>query len=442
MRVDVVVPQIGEAVSELTLVQWLKHPGDAVKTGDILFEIDSDKAIVEVEAFTEGVLAEVVHGDGSAVLPLQVVAVIETDPMTVSAPQAAPAPAVVTSPVNAPASEPKASPVAERMAADLKIDLRQVQGSGTGGRITADDVRRHADAPAPAANGSRAPAVGKRIVSPKARLLAREAGVLLEGITGSGPDGLIIVRDVRAAQQAHTAQTAASAVQPAGEPLSRTRQIIARRMTDSKQQVPHFYLMADVSMTRAGELRRHCVDALGWPKAPTYTDILIRACALALKAVPQVNQSFAGDMLVPNPDGHIGVAVSTDSGLVVPVIQRPAALSLRGVSDALKDAASRARDGRLRPSDMGAKSMTISNLGMYAVDAFVAIIDMPDPMILAVGRVADRVVPVNGVPAVQPMCTLTLSVDHRVLDGAAAAQFLGQVIMRLEQPFTILGDAQ
>lgn len=153
----------------------------------------------------------------------------------------------------------------------------------------------------------------------------------------------------------------------------------------------------------------------------------------------QVNVSFVDETIVQNTESNIGVAVSTDDGLLVPVMRNPVASSLQNVSQAMREMAKRAREGRLRHTDLGIKSMTISNLGMYAVDAFVAIIDMPDPMILAVGRVADRVVPVLGQIHIQPLCTLTLSVDHRVLDGKPAAQFLQQIVTHLEQPFSILG---
>lgn len=462
MSVDVVVPQIGEAVAELTLVQWLKQPGDLVKRGDVLFEIDSDKAIVEVEAFADGVLGAVLFPDGSAVMPLQVVAIIETEPVQqpVAPPSTLNQPAPPTTPATTDGAASngnglKASPIAERMAADLQVDLHTLKGSGAGGRITANDVRRHAETRpsspmehTPAAHNGAAQTMAPIIASPKARLFARQQAVDLAGLKGSGKDGMVIVRDVEAVKAALTTQQAqvpASVVSnpsstPTTLPLSRQRQIIARRMVESKQQVPHFYLMADVNMTRVNDLRRYCVEVLGWAKPPTYTDVLIRACALAFAAVPDINRSFAGDSLTLHQSINIGVAVSTDGGLVVPIIENPTSLSLRQTSLALREAAGRAREGRLRPADMGAKSMTISNLGMYAVDAFIAIIDMPDPMILAVGRVAERVVPVNGQAAVQPMCTLTLSADHRVLDGVLGAQFLQAVTTQLEQPFALLGS--
>jgi pyruvate dehydrogenase E2 component (dihydrolipoamide acetyltransferase) len=172
---------------------------------------------------------------------------------------------------------------------------------------------------------------------------------------------------------------------------------------------------------------------------PTYTDILARACALTVGEMPAVNVSYTEQGLMPRSVVGIGVAVNTDAGLIVPVLSQTETADLRKTSLALRDLTGRARNGRLRQSDLGPKSMVISNLGMYGMDTFIAIIDMPDPMILAVGRVAERVVPVAGQPAVLPMCTLTLSVDHRVLDGVQAAQFLDRLKNRLENPFDILG---
>jgi pyruvate dehydrogenase E2 component (dihydrolipoamide acetyltransferase) len=437
MRIEVVVPQIGEAVSELMLTQWLKQPGDAVQVGDVLFEIDSDKAIVEVEAFTAGTLVEITHGDGSAVMPLQVVAYIETEAVSAAAADVPGTPKPTLTAANG-NSALKVSPLAERLAADLSVDLARVSGTGPGGRITTDDVRRYADMAAPTLDDAAVTSFAgvsadsgsvRPLASPKARRLARERGVDLTRLAGTGVDGMIIVKDV---------ERAAISAAPMS-PASRTRQIIAQRMSASKQQVPHFYLMAEVNMTQAQALRAYCAEVLRWEKAPTYTDIFVRACALALAAVPEVNRSYQPEGIVPHESISIGVAVSSADGLVVPTIPNADRLSLRQTSEALRDVAARARDKRLRPADLGTKSMTISNLGMYRVDAFVAIIDMPDPMILAVGRAADRAVAVNKQVVVQPMCTLTLSVDHRALDGALAAQFLERVIDQIEQPFGIVG---
>ncbi len=428
MPIEIVVPQIGEAVAELTLTTWLKAAGDAVKKGEVLFEIDSDKAIVEVEAFVAGTLVEILVPDGSAVMPQQVVARLQPDGE--SAEPAIEAPATKEQPITKPPAGPKITPVAQRLAADLGVNLALVNGSGPGGRITADDVRQSAN--------HRDTQPTRINASPKARNRARELQVDLTTITGTGVGGLIRVKDVEQFAPVMVADEVLPAMPGIAEPLSKLRQTIANRTTQSKQTVPHFYLLADVNMSQVNNLRTYCRETLGWAKAPTYTDVLVRASALALRHLPEVNRHYTAAGLVNHDGVNIGVAIHTKGGLVAPVIVDADRLDLQATSQALRDLAGRAREGRLKAADTGQKSLVISNLGMYSVDAFVAIIDMPDPMILAVGQVADRVVAVNGQPLVQPMCTLTLSVDHRALDGVPAARFLEQIKQQLENPFEIL----
>lgn len=399
MPTDIVVPQIGEAVSELRIVAWYKQVGDSVKKGELLFEVDSDKAIVEVESLVDGTLTEILAPADSAVFPRDVVARVTTadDEMAPLSPKENPA---------------KVSPVAQRMAAQMGIALEGITGSGPNGRITAEDVQIYARTAIPQT---------RVLASPKARILAASRGVDLAGLRGTGVDGLIVARDVEAA------------------PMSKLRQRIAVSMSASKQTVPHFYLMVDVDMTEANRLRDYCVG-LGWERPPTYTDILTRACALSIAEMPSVNCSYAeGGGVVQRERVGIGVAVAVDEGLIVPTLPDADQQNLQSTSENLRGLAQRARAGRLKPADLGEKSMVISNLGMYGVDAFIAIIDMPDPMILAVGQVAERLVPRDGQAVILPMCTLSLSVDHRVLDGVIGAQFLGRVKKRLENPFDVIG---
>ena len=422
MPTDIVVPQIGEAISELRIVAWYKQVGDDVKVGDLLFEVDSDKAIVEVEAFVDGKLIEILAPADSAVMPQEVVARVVTADETLPAPREVPVTLPDSSSDGKKPSGANVSPVAQRMAAQMGVSLDGITGSGINGRITAEDVQSYA---------SQQTVVSERILaSPKARNLAKSRGVDLATLTGSGVDGLIVVRDVESA--APTPTTTAT-------PMSKLRQTIAANMLASKQQVPHFYLMADVDMSEANRLRDYCRDLPGWERAPTYTDIMIRACALSIAEMPAVNRSFNNGGFVERQQVGIGVAVAVDEGLIVPTMPDADQHSLQSIAEILRGLGERARSGRLKPADLGEKSMVISNLGMYGVDAFIAIIDMPDPMILAVGQVADRLVPVNGQAVIKPMCTLSLSVDHRVLDGVQGAQFLGLVKNRLENPFDILG---
>lgn len=432
MRVEVVVPQIGEAVSELILVLWHKHVGEHVDKGDLLFEIDSDKAIVEVEAFVDGTLIEVLSGDGSTVMPRDVVAMIETEAIlsanTAYQLETDISPAASVENVNL----PEVSPVARRMADDLGINLVHVSGTGPRGRILAGDVRQYAQSSVYNHDNGGNHIVRRVNASPKAKRIAQEKRIDLHDLQDTGVGGMIRADDVlklvksSPPNQADFQQAVAS----------KLRETIAIRTVQSKREVPHFYLMAEINMTQAQALRSYCTSMAGWERPPTYTAILVRACALSLREFPWANQSYG---MQARSSSNIGVAVDTPQGLMVPVMPDTATRSLKQTADHLREMVQRAQDGRLKPSDMGEKSMTISNLGMYSVDQFVAIIDQPDPMILAVGRVADRVIASNGQAVIQPMCTLTLSVDHRVLDGALGAQFLERLKSHLENPFGIMG---
>ena len=429
--IEIVVPQIGETTAEVTLIEWLKEEGDPVLKGDPLFEVDTDKTVVTVEAFADGVLAQILMPPGSQVMPRQVVGLL-----TSSIEEVSPGGEASSGEQDAAPSTSKLSPVGQRVAAELGVDPKLVMGTGSGGRVTASDVRhssaQHAKEDTPMPKGERSE---RPLSSPKARSVAEELGVDLTGLIGTGIGGLITVKDVQAA-----ARSTLAAREPSGaEPLSKLRRTIATRMTASKQTVPHFYLMADVEMTAVRWLREYCRETLGWDAAPTYTSIFVRACALGLAVMPELNVSYTDGGLVRRPTVDIGIAVATDEGLFVPVLPGADGLGLRQTLAQTRELAERARQRRLRERDLGGKSLIVTNLGMFGVDAFAAIIDPPDPMILAIGRVSDRVVPVDGQPNVRPMCTLTLSVDHRVLDGVLGARFLARVKSILEHPFEILG---
>jgi pyruvate dehydrogenase E2 component (dihydrolipoamide acetyltransferase) len=422
--VEIRVPQIGEAASELTLVNWVKAVGDVVHKGEVLFEVDSDKAIVEVEAYIDGTLVEVLAPAGSSVMPLQVVGQLQ--PLQEEKESSSPA-------IHSHPQEQSVSPAFQRLAADLMVIPDQATGSGSGGQITIADVRGHA------ASGDGNSAERTRVnASPKARRLARERNLDLHSIAGASQDGMIHVRDIETATVPDSIN-AFSADTDNVVPASKSRRVTAARMLQSKQTVPHFYLMVDVDMTQVITLRNYCTEKLGWERPPTYTDVLIRACAVALAKLPEVNRSYSERGIITRSRIAIGVAVNTNDGLVVPVIPDADRMTLRETSTLLREMAARAREGRLRTGDMGAKSLVISNLGTYQIDAFIAIIDLPDPMILAVGRVAEHAVPVDGQVVIRPMCTLSLSVDHRALDGVQGAQYLEQVKEQLEYPFELLG---
>jgi pyruvate dehydrogenase E2 component (dihydrolipoamide acetyltransferase) len=393
--IDIVVPQVGEATADVVLVRWLKRRGEAVHKGEPLFEVDTDKYVVEIEAFESGTLTEILVPEGSSVLPRQVVGRL--------------APAGRPEPEAAPAAQ--AVPVATREPAPA---LPRQRGSSPPGE------RRE-----------------RILASPKARRLAAELGVDLAELVGSasGRGGLVTGEDVERAVQTRSAGPASG---PAVRPLSRARRRIAERMQASKREVPHFYLLLDVDMAVAEQLRRECVSALGWERAPTFTALVVAACGRALEASPAVHVRFSEDGLVARERANVGIAVDVSDGLVVPVLADAGRLPLREVDEGTRALVERAREGRLLEADAVERSMVVSNLGMHGVDAFVAIVDLPDPMILAVGRVAERCVVVDGAPAVRPTCTLALSADHRVLDGAAGARFLAVVKERLERPYELL----
>jgi pyruvate dehydrogenase E2 component (dihydrolipoamide acetyltransferase) len=363
--IDVIVPQVGEAIAEATLVRWLKHEGDQVKRGDVLFEVDLDKSTVEVEAFEDGVLASIQVPDDSPVLPLQKVA-------------------------------------------ELLVEGRQ------GTPAPAAEVGQSAPRPTPATTVAARPADGA--VSPRARRRAHELGVDLANVVPSAAEGVISVADVERA--------AAGPAPATGEPLTKVRAAVAERMAMSKRTVPHFYLLADVDMAAVVAARSMQADQA---RRPTVTAFLVAAAAAALATNPEFNASFADGTLVRREQVSVGVAVDTPEGLRVAVIPHADRLTLADLDTQLREAAQRARSGRLRGSDVGTRSMVVSNLGMHGVDAFVAIIDEPDPFILAAGRIRDAVVVVDGAPAVRPVATLSLSVDHRAFDGVQAARFLAAI---------------
>ena len=396
---DVVVPQVGEAVAEIRLVRWLKAPGDEVAKGEPLFELDTDKYVIEVEAVAAGRLAKILVAEDSEVEPLQVVAQLVSAGETTT-----------DGDVPGPVEGVAASTAAEEA----------VVAEGGSALVAAAPGR-----PAPA--------------TPKARRLARQLGVDLAAMTGTGRDGMVTGQDVERAS-ASVAPTARA--EPLESGLSHEWRTLGARMQRSKQTVPHFYLLVDVDMAAAKQLRDRCRTELGWPHAPTYTDLVVAAAAAAVARDPRVNVALVDGRLARRRSVNIGIAVASDDGLLVPVVPGADRLGLRALSEQTRALAERARARRLTPADVVEKTMVVSNLGMHGIDAFLAIIDVPDPLILSVGRVGDRCVPIEGHIAVRPVCTLGLSVDHRVLDGVAGARFLALVREALEEPARLLGGRE
>jgi pyruvate dehydrogenase E2 component (dihydrolipoamide acetyltransferase) len=324
-----------------------------------------------------------------------------------------------------------ASPIAARMAAEHHIDLGQITPSA-GDKIQKADVEAYLSKQQPAGNGSRV------LASPKARRLASEQNVALEMISGSGPGGAVLAADVVAMAEAVVEGTVVAPAVTEAETftVSKTWRVMADRLTQSWTSVPHFYLVRE---TNASALQAWYKDVKARATEKiTYTDLLTKLVATALREHPRVNASWVDGQIVANPDVNVGLAVATDDGLVVPVVHQADTLSLNQIAARRKAIVERAQAGRMTLDDMSNGTFTISNLGMFGIDAFNAIVNPPQAAILAVGRIAERVVALNGQPAVQPVIILSMSFDHRVVDGARGAQFLQTLGQYIESPLSML----
>ncbi len=445
MATDVIIPVLGMSQDSGLLVQWLKQPGEAVRAGEVLFEVETDKAVVEIEAPADGVLGPWLVDEGEVVPVTKVVARIYPPGETMDAPASTPSP-VASLPVPPPqptpardgqpaSAPPPASPLAARVAAAHQVDLAQVQASGS--KIHKADVLAYLAA------AEQAPA-GKVLASPKARRLAQERAVALAGLRGSGPDGAVLAADVLAWQPPIPASQPAPASPPAASaepaplavPISNTWRIMAERTTLAWTTTPHFFLQR---RALAGALLAWQRSAQSRSEAKiTASDLLVMLCARALVRHPQVNYTWQNGGIVDSPAVNIGLAVAAADGLVVPVIRRADRLSLAEIARARTDLVARARAGRLRLDDVTGGTFTISNLGMFGVERFLAILNPPQAAILAVGAIHDQVLPIDGQVSIQPVLELTVTFDHRVVDGAHGARFLQTLVAFIQEPLQIL----
>lgn len=435
---EVRLPKMGQSVEEAPIVEWFKQEGDRVEAGEPLFSIQTDKAEVECESPASGVLRKILLEPNIEAPVLTVVALIgEADeplpdlsaygidgagpapaPAQTAQPETPAAPAPITDtpvPAPAPVSGAPVSPRARKAAADQGIDATRLQGSGVGGRVMAKDV---------AAAGQ--PSVK---ASPTARRLAEAEGVNLVSVQGTGAGGKVMKDDVLRAKQAPAAvaQTAPAvpAAQAAGGvrsiPLTPMRRIIAQRMAGSKYSAPHYYVTVEVDMTAAKAKRA------ALPFKASYNDLVLAAVVRGLREFPNVNARWAGEAIEEVADINLGVAVALPQGLVVPVVRQAQHLSLEGLSQAAKALVEKAKTNKLLPDDYQGNTFTVSNMGVFGVESFTAIINQPDSAIIAVGAMTDRVVALNGGIHIRPMMKMTMSSDHRVIDGAVAAQFMGRL---------------
>ena len=428
MITRVVLAKLSPTMEEGTIVKWSKQEGDAVKVGDVLAEIETDKANMEMEALGAGILRKVlVPAGGKAPVGALIGVIAEQNedigPMLAQAEKAqaaappATAPATPKSPAPTPAPPPPAAP---------------------------------RPAPRTATPASPSPTPGGRVkASPLARAMARGGNVRIESISGSGPGGRIVKRDVEAylatptADRAATAPRAARSAPPAPSvtpgteiPLSNMRKTIARRLSESKFGAPHFYVTVEIAMDNAVSLREQLQRAEGLKVS--FNDLVVKACADALASFPTVNASWGEDRILTHAEVHVGVAVAITDGLITPVVRNADRKTVFEIGSEIKELAGRARDRKLKPEEFTGSTFTVSNLGMYDVSEFTAIINPPESCILAVGAVRKVPVVVEERVTVGHRMNVTLSSDHRAVDGALAAQFLTEVRRLLENPVSLL----
>lgn len=433
---DVNMPKLSDTMEEGTIVQWKKKSGDQVKAGEAIAEVESDKATFDLEAETDGVLNILVEQG----VPAKIGAPIAR----IGAPNEAPAP---------PKKEPKAAP--KPSAAEPKQKGGEAAPAAPEPAAAASEAESSpTQPPPPTESGGEtdtqpAPSDGQIKASPLAKRLAAEMGVDLASLQGSGPDGRIVKEDVLAAgasrpkQERRRPQPAAP--RPTGPDVetiepNRMQTTIARRMAEAKSTIPEFQVTVEARVDEAVKMRQQLKDSVSGAEKVTMTDFLVRACALALRKFPEVNTSWAGGQWQRKRAINIGLAVapSQGMGLLVPVVHDADLKDLVSISIESRQVIERARSGRANEGDLTGATFSISNLGMYGVDEFVAIINPPEAAILAVGAIKDAAVVEDGRLVPGKVMRMTLSVDHRVFYGATAAQFMAEVKRLIENPVTLL----
>jgi pyruvate dehydrogenase E2 component (dihydrolipoamide acetyltransferase) len=437
---EVIMPKLGLTMEEGTIVRWLKSEGDTVEEGDVLFEVQTDKVVMEVESQASGILGRILVYEDETVPIAQAVAYIVSpgEEVPESVAHLASAESAVSGvrrpePAVRKAGAIVATPAAKRLARDQGIDLGQVMGTGKKGMVVKGDVLAAMERAAEATQlpGERGP---RPKASPAARRVAREHGIALETVVGSGPGGRIVEQDVLdlVPEGAKPGVDGGKVVA-----LSPIHRLMAERMTQSFSQVPHFYLGVEVNAAALVELRQRLVPICE-KKADvrvTFTDLLIKVVGVTLRAHPYANATWENGRVRLFEEVNLGLATAVDEGLVVPVIGHADRLSLTEISKARSSLAAKASQGRLSLDEVTGGTFTLTNLGMLGVDVFQAIINPPQSAILATGRIADRPVVENGKVVARPTIHLTLSVDHRVLDGASGARFLQDLRRVIEDPY-------
>jgi pyruvate dehydrogenase E2 component (dihydrolipoamide acetyltransferase) len=424
---EISMPRLSDTMQEGTITRWLKKAGDEVKKGEILAEVETDKANMEIESFESGILEQILVQEGETAPIGQAIAIVGDG---TGAKQAAPARTEAKS--EATVAQPASAAPAEVAAPQSATSSREASTVGKdGGRIK---------------------------VSPLARRIAEEHSIDLQQIQGTGPGGRIVRDDLQdylekqrtATQPAAEPQPTAPAAQPAPTavaaedveiiPLTNMQKTIVRRLTEAKQTVPHIYISNEIDMTDALALRQQFNASAGEGGVKvSVNDLIIKACALALEKFPEVNSSYKDNQFLRHKHINIGMAVDVPNGLVVPVIRDANIKGVRSIARETKALAEKARNNKLTVNDMSGGTFSISNLGMMDVTEFKAIINPPEAAILAIGATRKVFVPVDGQPVVRDMMNTTISADHRVLGGAACARFLQEVKRLLQNPYSLLG---
>ena len=442
MAVNIEMPKLSDTMTEGTLLKWHKKVGDRIEIGDIIAEVETDKATMEMEAFDEGILTSINIEEGGKAPINSIIAVLDGNDGVAAAVTAPPAAAPVAQAISAVAAVAatvvhtsgeriKSSPLARKVAAALHVDLSQITGSGPGGRIVRADVES-------ASGASVAPAVAVA-PTPVAAPSATPSKL------GSAAAALAAAAKSRVASPAPSAP-AAAAILPVAKAddqiieLSSLRKIIASRLLTSKQTIPHFYLHIEADAGQLMGLRKQINDQAAGTTGNKYSvnDFIMKALINATQAVPAINSSYAGDHIVRFGSVGLSVAIAIEDGLVTPVVKNAETKSLLQISREVKDFAVRAKDRKLRPDEFDGGTITISNLGAWGIESFDAIVNPPQAAILSVGAVIDKPIVKNGQIVVGQMINLGLSCDHRVVDGAIAAAFLNEVKKLIESPALML----
>jgi pyruvate dehydrogenase E2 component (dihydrolipoamide acetyltransferase) len=433
---EVVMPQMGADMVEGTIVKWLKHDGDAVERGEIIAEIETDKANVEIEAFDGGVFRATLASEGDLVPVGTIIAIIAAPEDDISK-YAATAPASASPPVGAQSAAPatgSAAPTTKLAPTNTPVP------PATAPALPAEAARPLPSAPTArtdrSSDLSQPPAAPTRLrISPVARNLAEQQNVDLGTIRGTGPDGRIIRRDVEGAISAGPSAPPTTA-QPTAQ--SKMRQAIARRMSQSKREAPHYYLLLDVDMTDAMEFRRQFNETLAAGAHVSINDLIVRACALALQRHPEFNTTLVADQITHHDAQHVCIAIALDDGLIAPAILDAGTKPLAQIAAGARDLAERAKTGALRPREITDGTFTITNLGAYGVETLIGIIQPPQTAILGVGTVMPQPAVRDGVIVIRQLMKVALSADHRVTDGAQGAQFLSEIKRILEHPLLLV----